>query len=287
MGEKFRGGAGSAPVPPPPASGRSGSRPLMTSALGIDAAWTMGNPSGVALAVHHGSGWRLVAASPSYDQFLGQDTSVRPAGTIAPVGKLLQRCATLAGGEPLSVAAVDMPLSRDAITQRREADNAVSRRFGNMKCGTHSPNEARPGRLSAEVTAGFERQGWELATRPPLPTRSLIEVYPHPALARLCGAQVRLPYKYGKTRAYWPSADRTVRLAALRETWVSIVERLDQVLLGAGDRLLLPELGAPGWMMKAFEDTLDAVVCAWVGVCALEGRAEAYGDHKSAIWVPL
>nr|WP_245581779.1 DUF429 domain-containing protein [Rhizobium ruizarguesonis] len=38
--------------------------------------------------------------------------------------------------------------------------------------------------------------------------------------------------------------------------------------------------------MKALEDTLDAVVCAWVGACVMDGRARAYGDVESAIWVP-
>ena len=33
--------------------------------------------------------------------------------------------------------------------------------------------------------------------------------------------------------------------------------------------------------------TADAVVCAWVGVCVAEGRAEALGDAESAIWVPI
>ena len=48
----------------------------------------------------------------------------------------------------------------------------------------------------------------------------------------------------------------------------------------------LPLADAPTRALKAFEDQLDAVVCAWVGVCALEGRARAYGDAESAIWVP-
>jgi predicted RNase H-like nuclease len=38
--------------------------------------------------------------------------------------------------------------------------------------------------------------------------------------------------------------------------------------------------------MKAFEDALDAVVCAWVGACVMDGKAVAYGDDVSAIWVP-
>lgn len=38
--------------------------------------------------------------------------------------------------------------------------------------------------------------------------------------------------------------------------------------------------------MKAFEDILDAVVCAWVGACVFDRNAEAYGDEESEIWVP-
>ena len=41
-----------------------------------------------------------------------------------------------------------------------------------------------------------------------------------------------------------------------------------------------------GLEMKAFEDALDAIVCAWVAICVLEGRAEPYGDEESAIWIP-
>jgi predicted RNase H-like nuclease len=38
--------------------------------------------------------------------------------------------------------------------------------------------------------------------------------------------------------------------------------------------------------LKRYEDALDALVCAWVGVCALNGSARAYGDDAAAIWVP-
>jgi predicted RNase H-like nuclease len=38
--------------------------------------------------------------------------------------------------------------------------------------------------------------------------------------------------------------------------------------------------------VKAHEDALDAVICAWVGVCALEDRATPFGDENSAIWIP-
>lgn len=51
--------------------------------------------------------------------------------------------------------------------------------------------------------------------------------------------------------------------------------------------LTLPSEFATVVELKAFEDMLDAVVCCWVAICALEGRAAAFGDHASAIWVPV
>jgi len=38
--------------------------------------------------------------------------------------------------------------------------------------------------------------------------------------------------------------------------------------------------------LKRYEDSLDALVCAWVGAKYLEGAAMPYGDHTAAIWVP-
>ncbi len=41
----------------------------MPVVLGIDAAWTLKQPSGVALVSKDDTVWRLVAASPSYQHF--------------------------------------------------------------------------------------------------------------------------------------------------------------------------------------------------------------------------
>lgn len=43
---------------------------------------------------------------------------------------------------------------------------------------------------------------------------------------------------------------------------------------------------ASGIELKGVEDGIDAVIGAWVAVCALEGRATPFGDEVSAIWVP-
>ncbi|NNH63736.1 DUF429 domain-containing protein [Rhizobium laguerreae] len=67
--------------------------------------------------------------------------------------------------------------------------------------------------------------------------------------------------------------------------WRRIVILLDAEIQGVQDALLLPSSDARGYELKTFEDALDAVVCAWVGTCALAGRARAHG--KSAIRVPV
>ncbi len=76
------------------------------------------------------------------------------------------------------------------------------------------------------------------------------------------------------------------RRDAIFEQWRIILAALDAVLPGTMACLPLPDLAAPVRLLKAFEDSLDAAICVWVGICALEGSAVPYGDRDSAIWVP-
>tara|TARA_B100002003_G_scaffold148670_1_gene137814 strand:+ start:724 stop:861 length:138 start_codon:yes stop_codon:yes gene_type:complete len=38
--------------------------------------------------------------------------------------------------------------------------------------------------------------------------------------------------------------------------------------------------------LKTYEDGIDALVCAWVGIEYLRGAATPYGDDDAAIWIP-
>ncbi|WP_331375609.1 DUF429 domain-containing protein [Sinorhizobium chiapasense] len=114
----------------------------------------------------------------------------------------------------------------------------------------------------------------------------LLEVYPHPALVELMRTEKRLPCKQGETRDYWPMETPANRRTKLFETWRVIVAGLDQEVPGASEVLQLPPLEAPSWQLKAFEDMLDAVICAWGGICVFEGSAVQHGDDTSAIWIP-
>lgn len=260
----------------------------MRAVLGIDAAWTLHNPSGVALAVDAGKGWRLVAAEASYARFLaradGAAREARPTGSRPDPAALLAAAQKLAGAG-ISLVALDMPLSRDPITGRRASDKAVSSAYGRQKCATHAPSAERPGRISDDLRAGFAALGYRLHTEG-VSGRGIIEVYPHPALVELAGASVRLPYKASRAGLYWPEASVEERRRRLLGQWRAIVALLDDELAGAAEALRVPTLKASGVDLKAFEDTLDAAICAWIAACALDGKCRAYGDPVSAVWVP-
>jgi predicted RNase H-like nuclease len=139
--------------------------------------------------------------------------------------------------------------------------------------------------ISDDLRARFDAAGYPLLTRgigPP----GVIEVYPHPALVELANAAERLPYKASKVAKYWPSATPVQRRALLCREWARIVQLLENKIAGVAPALAKPTESASRGDLKAFEDQLDAVICAWVGVCALETRATPFGDERSAIWIP-
>jgi predicted RNase H-like nuclease len=250
------------------------------SVLGIDAAWTVRNPSGVALVEKSAGAWRLASACPSYGAFVDDES----AGGLPDPANLVA-ASERRTGHPPSLVAIDMPLARSPIVARRLADNAVSRAYGAKRCATHTPNAARPGKVSDRFTENFAACGYPLATST-MTTPAVIEVYPHPALVELAGAEERLPYKAAKVARYWPTATPADRRVALLAEWAKIIRLLDCKIGGVQAALTLPDPSSPARTLKAFEDMLDAVVCAWVGVCALEGAAIPFGDEEAAIWIP-
>lgn len=263
----------------------------MAAVLGIDAAWTEKEPSGVALVATSSGRWELITAAPSYDCFCGGPPAEdgrprrRHRGSMPDAAKLLAASA-VHGAAAIDLVAVDMPLARLPIVTRRPCDNAVSSTYGARKCGTHSPTPLRPGLISAALTASFEKAGMPLHTAE-ITGPGVIEVYPHPALVELMQAPVRVTYKIGKIGNYWPATSRDERRAKLLAIWSTIVTALDAEIAGVAGALPLPHATATTWELKAYEDALDAVICAWVGVCALEGRCRVFGGSEAAIRVPL
>ena len=266
----------------------------MNSILAIDAAWTVKEPTGISLLEHSGECWRSVAVAPSYADFYalasGQkiDWDNKPQGETPDIERLLSAATRLLDNHPVSLITVDMPISTIPITGRRQAERAISRAYGAMGCAAHSPSAQRPGNISSLYTEGCLRQGYPLGitTTSVGQGNTLLEVYPHPALIRLMGADYRLPYKAAKSSKYWPDDTATERKSRLVKLYTDILEALSQHISGISLNLPSDLIGRPFSHFKRYEDAIDALVCGWVGVKYLNGDATAFGDETGAIWVP-
>jgi hypothetical protein len=143
----------------------------MTAILAIDAAWTVKQPSSVALLVNVGGCWRCAGLAPSYQKFetLADGEPVKwdskPTGGRPDPDRRLAVCRQLLDGEPVSLIALSMPLSLEPITRRRAADHAVSETLGNQGCAVHSPSAQRPGAVGGRGSG--TRCPFAPATTPP------------------------------------------------------------------------------------------------------------------------
>ena len=119
----------------------------MTLLLGIDAAWTATEPSGVALVSNASGQWRCLAVAPSYNSFVALaagnavDWTARPLASAPDPKQLLTAAHTLAGAK-VDLVTVDMPIATVPFDKRRKADDVVSADFGARHCGpTHPPKK--------------------------------------------------------------------------------------------------------------------------------------------------
>lgn len=268
----------------------------MKAILGIDAAWTANNPSGVALVRGKGKKWQCLAVAPSYESFValadGRQVNWREngfRGSSPNVSRMLVAAEKLAG-RPVDLVTIDMPVSREKIASRREADDQVSREFGDRKCGAHSPSPARPGALGESLTRAFKSSGYNLVTdiigKPSEAGKVLIEVYPHPALLSLLQAGQRVQYKVSKSLSYWQEASVPKRINNLLEIYQAILEKLSERFSGLEELIRFDREITCLAHLKKYEDALDALICAWVDVEFVEGRAIPLGDDTAAIWCP-
>ena len=264
----------------------------MSAILGIDAAWTEGEPSGVALVARTRRAWKVVAAAPSYAAFVACDRGApvdwqkRPAGSRPDIAGLLEAARRMTPAE-IRVVAIDMPVAKLPFSTRRSADIGISKAFGARGCSTHSPS-VRPGALGRRLMDQLDARGFPLETsrRGKRSRPCTIEVYPHAALLALLACDYRVPYKVSRSLRYWPGASRRQRI----ENILSQLRRVSAGLADVFGRLPVPMPSAGEVQslvaLKKYEDALDAIVCAWVGTRFLEGTAQPYGDDVAAIWVP-
>lgn len=263
----------------------------MKVVLGIDAAWTASQPSGVAIVRSRRRGWECVAVAPSYAQLVARaagttvDWSERPSGAPPDPVALYDATVALAGAPP-DVIAIDMPLGTKPISARRAADNAIASAYGARGLGAHSPSPDRPGPIAHSMCRGFAQLGYRVAgTRTPARTqRVMIEVFPHASAITLACADYRVPYKLGRMAQYWPERTADARRRQLLARWAELRCALDVDIAGIAAHVPAPPRRGTVAALKRHEDALDALLCAWTGVEYLAGRVVPHGNASGAVW---
>ena len=157
-----------------------------------------------------------------------------------------------------AMVAIDAPTVIANATGMRKADRAMHRHFGKQHAGCYPANLASPfaGRTMA-LAASLADLGFEHADRieAQRPGRYQIEVYPHAAMLHLFQLPRILKYKKGRL------AERRAGLARYRELLLEWLPRHEPALCLSA----LPEIPEGGAALKALEDQLDALLCAYTG----------------------
>jgi predicted RNase H-like nuclease len=164
-----------------------------------------------------------------------------------------------APGSEAAMIAVDAPTLIPNQSGMRVPDRLAHQYFGRYHAGCYPANL---GHTFAQRTVGFglslEQRGFVHA--PVLtaqqPGRYQIEVFPHPAMVSLFGLDRILKYKKGTL------AERRPELAKLRQYSLDRLPKLEPRLILS--ETALPEIPLKGLALKAVEDRLDSLICAYV-----------------------
>ena len=215
-------------------------RPCYHRFLGVDLGWQSG-PTGLCCLQLEGESLRLIALD-----------------RLQPVNDILTWIAQWVESSTSAVVAVDAPTLIPNETGMRLPDRLAHKYFGRYDAGCYPANRGRP---FAEKLIAFglalEAQGFQHRphSEPRPQGRFQMEVFPHPATVHLFGLSKILKYKKGTL------AQRRPELEKLRQYQLSVLPTLKPPLnLKESD---LPEVPFTGAAMKAVEDQLDSVTCAY------------------------
>lgn len=213
--------------------------------LGIDLGW-QSQPSGLCCLCWHEHELKLLDLA-----------------RLATVSEVLDWIDKWVGSEEPAVIAVDAPTLIANATGMRLADRLAHKHFGRYHAGCYPANLSRP---FAQKTTAFgrslEAKGFVHAPMitPKQAGRYQIEVFPHPAIVHLFQLDQILKYKKGKV------AERRAELIRYRDYLLNVLPTLEPSLVLSDPETiepLLPEVPNNGAALKALEDQLDSLVCAY------------------------
>jgi predicted RNase H-like nuclease len=230
--------------------------------IGVDLAWSARNPTGLAAirwdVRNNAQAAELLALGPD-------EPALTDDAIIAYIRQVMQD-----DGRQSVLVAVDAPLSVPNETGRRPGEAQFGAVFARFHAGAHPANRKRLGGYNNGEVRGevLLRRLAEMGIRhaavisPRQPTRQAFEVYPHPAMISLFGLERVLKYKHQVGTGH------EERYAAFRA-----YQGYLRGLAGATPALVLPDLllsdvhlAGRGAALKRYEDQLDAVLCAYIGL---------------------
>jgi predicted RNase H-like nuclease len=159
------------------------------------------------------------------------------------------------------MVAVDAPTLIPNATGMRLCDRLAHKYFGKYHAGCYPANLGLP---FAQRTVGFglslEARGFHHAPtiQPQQLGRFQIESFPHPAIVHLFHLDRILKYKKGTV------AERRLELARLRAYICDRLPLLDPPLDVCRSAIGIPEIPIKGTELKAVEDQLDSIICAYI-----------------------
>lgn len=208
--------------------------------IGIDLAWKPGNPSGVA----------VIDTDANLIDYTYPDT-------IDDILAIVRRY-------PKSIIGVDAPLIIPNATGHRPNEREFLKTFARYGLGLHAANttlfEKRfPRYAGFELYDALKQLGFDFRCG------NLFEVYPH--------ATILARFNDGKVLRYKASVPRTQRLTALKQLQTALFE-----VITIPDAMKKELETLRGKALKAQEDFLDSLVCAYSLLYCSLNNCHCYGD---------
>jgi len=230
--------------------------------IGVDLAWrSSGNNSGAAVLRGDRGGAHLVDVA-------------EPLQSLDDVREFIGGCTSA-----VTVIAIDAPLIISNIGGQRACETAVGKRYGSREASCHTSNlRLYPDAPSVALAEDLIAHGYVHAPcAMPASSRVLLEVYPHAALVALFDLPKTIKYKRGSVqqkRLGLESLAVHIRRLSTGAPALAATEQLERVLSK-------PLADLRGAALKMHEDTLDALVCAYLAYYYwywhME-RTEVFGD---------
>jgi predicted RNase H-like nuclease len=216
--------------------------------IGLDLAWKIdGNHSGIAVLIGNTRGVRLHAVSQN----------IRSQAAVIDF--------IAAQARDTTVVAIDGSLIVRNATGQRPCERLIAQRFGRYHAACHTSNLGRPhARTGMELVAALAKYGFvhdfDLRSAKQHGGRWAFEAYPHPAMVQLFGLEQIIRYKKGVV------AEKKRGLIRLRNYLQALAKgSIGLILTPLLRDILAKDLDAlHGQALKHYEDSLDAIFCAYL-----------------------